>query len=1829
MYKLFDKLFNLFYQNFSVLLPLIGNKMKYSSSNSSPFTLRLVYSKSVEEMLIPHSSALSTLFLTLILSILGIISSAQTPIPASIPKLKMWLTADSVEIISGKIATWYDLSGNNFNPTQSNATNRPIKVNSSQLGKPVIRFDGTNWLKFQFPSIIPQPITIFIVYNITSYVGQPQIVFSNYMTSDFYLDCFNSNLYVSAGTQLQYPKVAPFDPILNTLYFNGSSSSNYENGNIKITGNTGSNSMNGITIGAYQDNTYPLIGDIAEIILYDTVLTNSNRVAVENYLMNKYAPPVDLGYDININYGFCDTMLHAGTRFTKYLWSTGDTLEHIKANKSGLYWVKTTDIFGVQSTDTIEVIYLSKPNPISDTIVCQFDTTKVSINIGSPYTYNWSNGQSSSTFTTSIPEIFQLQIIDSLGCIYRDTFTVVLDSLPTKLSLGEDTAICFSNPIGYQLINYIPIDGLSSNFRYLWSTGDTISTTPVNSTDDYTLRLTNQRGCIARDTVHITLKGFPPVVTLSVSADSACTGDTIYFADLTTGVNTSRLWELGNGASSNDSTFYYMYDTAGIYTISLTVTGSNGCPKTIFRTLTIHKSPQVSFTTAPPCIGLATNFTNSSTAAIGDTIINQFWNFDDVASGVNNTSTLQNPEHQFSNTGTFTPQLSITTSKGCSSSVKQTLNVASSATLPNSFTLASPQNNQVLSDSTITFKWNYTDNAYFYTLQIASDEAFNSIIFQKNNITNQYFSNKFTTFGTYYWRVLAVNICGNSTYSPIYKLDLFAPSMYPGLQLWLNADSVIKDASNNVVEWSDLSNNSYNISQSTTSNQPKQIQNQLNGHALIQFDGANDYLDGGDILDLELNNHELFIFCKNNSAQATFLSKNNSSVSLSGGYSFNINANTLQYIYNDNGMKLISTAFPLSQYQIIKATNDRLNNNNKLFLNQILKGSIGINSSINMNSTCNFLIGAFGNAVGSTPPIGGFYLNGEIGDIIIYNTPLTEAQQQTVETYIQNKYAPPVSLGYDMKFGYKLCDTATIIGANKPWFTNWLWSTGDTTATISVNQNGSYWVKATNIFGMTSSDTIEVIYPGHQKFLDNSFCFGDTLTYQYIRNYPYNITWSNGDTGKVFKTHIAGTYSVIISDSLGCSYRDTFNLYVDSLALRMSLGNDLSLCSGNLLNYTLDNYTLTNPQYVWSTGDTTASIVLTTSGDYWLKITNNQGCIAQDTVSVYIHGLVPLVSFTSPGKCLGESTPFNDLSTSQDQSIINQWQWNFGDGNNSTSQNPTHNYALPGIYPITLTVTTDSNCSNTTTIPTVVYTLPEVNFTPQVGCSNTLIQFTDQTQYTDNYTIDQWQWHFGDTQSGSYNQSILQHPNHSFDTSGTYTVKLRATSIVGCTDSITKTITIRSAPVANFVASNTCEGKATWFSDSTTTSIWNPIMSRTWIFEDETSSTEVATSRKYLDYGSYPVTYIVTSLNGCTDTITKNINVYAVPVANFTPNSFCSNEPVILESGSSVESDIITYERWKIGNNRVMFGSPVQLYLDSAANYPVQLISTSQHNCSDTVIKNITVKPIPQSQFTYKYDELSVGYNIQFINNTTGASSYDWHSSNGLFSTDQNPIFDFAHEGTFPILLISRNNQSCSDSASANILIVSPVMDISVSNFTITTLGNYQQAQVNLINMSNRNITDLWITLQINDQQIRERWSGMIRPGEIIPYQFNTQIYTPSNENLEYGCIKISSPIFTQETNLDNNQICITLDEEFKILKLYPNPANEYITLWLSSPYESQATIRILTTKGSEAQIWSNQSLQKGITKLKLPLAELNNGLYIMEVEFNNRTERMKFNVIR
>ncbi|MEN9303861.1 MAG: hypothetical protein RL264_2290, partial [Bacteroidota bacterium] len=235
--------------------------------------------------------------------------------------MKLWLKADDGVLQSGGVVSqWNDASGNGFNLTQSTTSARPQFVSNTPNfnNKPVVRFDGVDdFMSVDFLQSFSAPNSFFIVYNNTRTGTTAGGIFDGLVDGSR-----NTFMYITqssvgrlltqtaTGSFIRYNKTQPYDFILNSVFFNGASSYIGENGNQMVLANLPNQPISGFQIGRRTGGgTSFLQGNIAEVIFYNRVLTVAEQQQVEKYLMDKYAPPVNLGADINNAYGFCDLTL--------------------------------------------------------------------------------------------------------------------------------------------------------------------------------------------------------------------------------------------------------------------------------------------------------------------------------------------------------------------------------------------------------------------------------------------------------------------------------------------------------------------------------------------------------------------------------------------------------------------------------------------------------------------------------------------------------------------------------------------------------------------------------------------------------------------------------------------------------------------------------------------------------------------------------------------------------------------------------------------------------------------------------------------------------------------------------------------------------------------------------------------------------------------------------------------------------------------------------------------------------------------------------------------------------------------------------------------------------------------------------------------------------------------------------------------------------------------------------------------------------------------------------------------------------------------------------
>ena len=286
----------------------------------------------------------------------------------------------------------------------------------------------------------------------------------------------------------------------------------------------------------------------------------------------------------------------------------------------------------------------------------------------------------------------------------------------------------------------------------------------------------------------------------------------------------------------------------------------------------------------------------------------------------------------------------------------------------------------------------------------------------------------------------------------------------------------------------------------------------------------------------------------------------------------------------------------------------------------------------------------------------------------------------------------------DAVFPYCDGDVITLTALGIPFIDDFEWNTGETSQSIEVTTTGVYTVTVTNPLGCSATASLPIGFlPTPNAVIDvdgnTNLCAGDEVVLT-ATGLPFgnDYLWSNGETTQSITVTGAGTYSVTVTNLAGCSASSEPVVIevAPSPEAEITVLPDTMVCVGDTLFFDATG----GDNYLWSNGETTASIVVVATEDmtYTVEVTND-GCnqIATDEVSITVQEY-PNAVFVYGDTKLGEPVLFTDSSTVPP---LFSWSWEFGDGNTSNEQNPSNDYQEPGEYEVVLTVSTSAGCTDT------------------------------------------------------------------------------------------------------------------------------------------------------------------------------------------------------------------------------------------------------------------------------------------------------------------------------------------------------------------------------------------------------------------------------------------------------------------------------------------------------------------------------------------------------
>lgn len=1699
--------------------------------------------------------------------------------PSDIGGLKLWLTADQVHHGAG-VDTCYDLSLSGNNAVQNLSAEQPVIGANTLNTHKVMHFDGVNdFLQFSEISDIQ---TVFWVIREDSLAASSFRSLLGSLTAYDFLRGSNKEIWSSVyannfiTTGLTRLDTTVIDGTTTLLPPKFSIISLVTTGNVKADNfsNERGNS------GRYWD------GDLAELIIYNQALSIPEVRQIEEYLHNKYAPPIRLGNDTTVC-SFPIVLKAKRDYLTTYQWRDNTTLDSLVVNSPGTYYVTVQDVFGFTSSDSITISFLGVPDPyqLPDTLTCGNPVIWNSGLTKNQCTFEWQDFSTDSLITITQSGQYFLTVKNAIGCTKSTAIAnVIIDNFSSLASLGSNVNLCSGNSI------YLT-SGAIQAINYTWSDSshnDSLQVIKPIGAYTYWVTVSDSNNCSKTDSIDVTIVGVAPISDFSFN--ETCLGNATQFTDLSTPTDTSTItnwqWDFGDPSSnvSDTSTIQnpqHYYATAGTYTVRLIAKTNAGCESAINKLITIHPKPIVNFTEANLCSNCNVQFTATVTI-FGDPITNWNWNFGDASSGSNNTSSLQNPSHIYADSGTYSATVIVQNTSGCRDTSNHSLSIIPSFLLPSDI---GGLKLWIVGDSVHHSNFPQVDTCYDLSLNnnsaaqntsalqgISVNSNLNSHeILRFDGIDDRFNYSPITDIRTVFW-VIREDSSASSDLRPL----LGSSSLYDfhrgnNKEIWSSGNANI------FVRQGITKLNSTVIDGTTTILPPQWSLVSLVTTDTVTADNfssdrnATNRVWSGDLAELIIYNQPLDTFQVGQIEQY-----------LSNKYmpAFSLGHDTTL------------CALPIT----LKAKKNYFTN--YLWSDNSTADSLIVNSSGTYSVT---VTNIFGKTSSSTITI-----------------------TQDTSTYI-------VNLGQDTT----ICNGQQLILNAGPSLYNYSWFNSSTSNSYTASSSDTYFVSVTDCKSHVSTDTLNLIVnpiPVFSLGSDTTTCFNTTyvLKPNLVNLSAYTFIWSDLSTDSTLLTNHTGQYYLNVRDAIGCSFNDSIQISIDSSLINVSLGPDTSFCSGNSIYLT--SGAAPGLTYTWSDGTHNDSLQVVNPGGsytYSLIVTNANSCSKTDTINVSVSGIAPTPNFSFTSTCLGNVTQFTDLSTSTN--TISSRLWNFGDpssgvSDTSTIQNPQHYYDSAGTYTVRLIVRTSTGCESATNKIIIVHPKPIANFAVTNLCSNSYVHFIPSvTTFGDSIT--NWNWNFGDASSGNNDTSSLQSPSHIFATGGTlYNVDLIVQNASGCADTSANTITIKTSPIADFNYSLACKDQVIHFTDNTTYQ-GSILASTIWNFGDGvTITSSLNPNHSYPSNVGYQVIHVITDNYNCKDSVIKTVQVYPTPDAYFSIGNSCVNAPTDFTDLSVISGGAITNWQWDFNTSASSNLQNPQYTFNTAGNVNVELLVTSDQGCKDSLTQTFAVHPLPVANFIFTPQYGNPPLAVSFTNTSSGASSYLWDFGDGsTFTTIVNPLHTYIDTGSFAISLTAMNNFGCEQTKIKIIPILRRLIDVAVMAIYDTLQNNFLTTSAQIVNLGTTDITSMDIYISVNNgPAIKENKTVSIPSSGIYLYKSNSSIYL--EDAIHFVCLTIENPNHLPDENPANNQLCEALDlSAFQILDIYPNPSNDLITLPLIIPEQRNLNITIYDANGKVVRSVYSGNIDKGLQLITINVSELNSGFYGCKIEYGNQTFVKKF----
>jgi len=1027
-------------------------------------------------------------------------------------------------------------------------------------------------------------------------------------------------------------------------------------------------------------------------------------------------------------------------------------------------------------------------------------------------------------------------------------------------------------------------------WEFLGTDTDSIQTPrrvlPVG-THNIKLKVISLEGCLG-DTIKQVAINPPPTTDFAINPTSVCEPASYGFTSATPTVGSvSYYWDFGNGSTTTNAvnTASTIYPTYGTYNVKHVAKPMGQCPSdTVRKTVTIFAKPIVKFGYPLGCLPLSgiAQFTDSTINPDGQALTYKWYFGDANATPANpDSSVLQNPTHIYTQFGTYSIRLVVTTVNGCRNELTIPATFAVRPTLAYSTLSSICVNRPIISvaNGSVT---NGVPGAGFYSGPGTDSVGNFNPALAGAGIKTIWFV--FTSTGG----------CKDSLSQTIRvhpRPD--AAFTRSDSSFCLNAATTITDVSTisagNISQWKwDFGDGTF---ANYTNNAPFVRTYSTPGNYTIKLHAVSDSSCVSDTVSRTVRVNPLpranFSFthtgCRLDTVYFTSLVPNNT---------YLVNKWKWQFSNGDTSIlenpKMVFAAGSFTAMLTV-ATTDGCSDD-----------------TIQTFSVYN-------------PPVAGFTAS-----------PISQCEPGTVNFSDASVY---LGSGAIASSYWNFGNSNIVTNAN------------NNPVTETYPGYGTYSVKhVVKISGLCISDTATRVvtvyakprvnfgYPLGCLPIDNTARFtdstiipdGQTATYEWDFGDMANATGANPNTSTAQNpSHIYiafGTYNIKlkVTTSNGC-VKDTTLTATFAVRPLMVFAPIASICINggtmSVANATITNGVPGTGIYKGPGTDAAGNFNPLTAGTgvktIWYVFTSTGNCTDSVSQTIRVHPKpVAAITLSAPSFCVDASTTVTGQSVLSSGNTV-AYNWDFGDGASATYSNNSpfiKSYTTFGAYTIKLVTVSDSSCvSDTVASIVMVNPLPVADFTlPANICMPAgRAQFTSLASIPGSGSLG-YSWDFGDGTPASN----AKDPLHIYSAAGSYNVRLRVTSANGCVkDSIKILSSFFDQPIADFVVTpdTLCEGTPNVFTNMSTAP-GSTLTNWRWSFGDGSFSTDSAPSKKFNQPGGYDIKLVVTSAQGCvSDTFSKRVQVYLQPVVNAGPSFTVSLGQTVMFSPTANDTTILRF----------------------------------------------------------------------------------------------------------------------------------------------------------------------------------------------------------------------------------------------------------------------------------------------------------------------------------